>query len=348
MSDMNKVLDYQPINKKITVESWITWGEIQKIINTDNLSIKVMQSSNIFSVGGSLSSNIHGRDPRFGTIIDTIESFRLITAKGEILDISKEKNSELFWAVIWGFGLFGIVTDVTLLLTDNEIYQKYSKEINYKDYWEYINKNVVGNHELGLHYWRFSIVPWNNFLKEFFITDYIRVKDHEIDTALHSEKNILRNRFFFNISRDFQWAKFIRWELQKYLLDNPKKIEVISRNNAMNPPIKFISYYNKDRTDILQEYFVPVNNFTKFIDDLRSVMIENDVNLLSITTRYISKWEKVILNYNSTDMIAVVLYLNVWIDEASQDTVTNYTQELIDIVHKLKWRYYFSLSKLCY
>jgi FAD/FMN-containing dehydrogenase len=55
-----------------------------------------MQSSNIFSVGGSLSSNIHGRDPRFGTIVDTIESFRLITFEGKILEISRQENSELF------------------------------------------------------------------------------------------------------------------------------------------------------------------------------------------------------------------------------------------------------------
>ena len=86
MSDMKKILDYNPEEKKIRVESGITWWEIQKIINKDDLSIKVMQSSNIFSVGGSLSSNIHGRDPRFGTIVDTIESFRLITSVLGYLD----------------------------------------------------------------------------------------------------------------------------------------------------------------------------------------------------------------------------------------------------------------------
>jgi hypothetical protein len=79
----------------------------------------------------------------------------------------------------------------------------------------------------------------------------------------------------------------------------------------MNPPIKFISYYNENHTDILQEYFVPIENFTEFIDQLRNNIIQNDVNLLSVTTRYISKGDEVILNYNPSDMIAVVLYLNV-------------------------------------
>jgi FAD/FMN-containing dehydrogenase len=46
------------------------------------------------------------------------------------------------------------------------------------------------------------------------------------------------------------------------------------------------------------------------------------------------------LNYNPSDMIAVVLYLNVWLDRVSQEKITNYTQELINIVLELKGRYY--------
>ena len=191
-----------------------------------------------------------------------------------------------------------------------------------------------------MHYWRLSIAPWENFLKEFFITDYIQTEKNSIKNNLIEEKNILRNRFFFNISREFDWAKTLRWELQKYLIDNTETKEIITRNNAMNPPIKFISYYNENRTDILQEYFVPIENFTEFIDQLRNNIIQNDVNLLSVTTRYISKGDEVILNYNPGDMIAVVLYLNVWLDRVSQEKITNYTQELINIVQEFKGRYY--------
>jgi hypothetical protein len=36
----------------------------------------------------------------------------------------------------------------------------------------------------------------------------------------------------------------------------------------MNPPIEFISYYSEKDTDILQEYYIPVENFSEFIDDL--------------------------------------------------------------------------------
>lgn len=50
----------------IRVQSGATWAQIQDYINPYGLSIRVMQSSNIFTIGGSLSSNVHGRDLRHG------------------------------------------------------------------------------------------------------------------------------------------------------------------------------------------------------------------------------------------------------------------------------------------
>ena len=92
MGTYNKVLELDEDRKTITVQSGTTWKQIQNFINPYGLSIKVMQSSNIFTVGGSLSSNVHGRDPKYGTIIETIDSFRLLTADGHIKKVSRTEN----------------------------------------------------------------------------------------------------------------------------------------------------------------------------------------------------------------------------------------------------------------
>jgi hypothetical protein len=79
----------------------------------------------------------------------------------------------------------------------------------------------------------------------------------------------------------------------------------------MNPPIEFISYYSKKDTDILQEYYVPLENFSDFVDDLGKILSKNNVNLLSVTTRYVPKNTEIFLDYNPVDMVAIVLYFNV-------------------------------------
>src|SRR5437763_9354905 len=81
------------------------WGIAQKQTGADT-----------FTLGGSLSSNVHGRGLRMKPLISNIESFTLITADGKPLRCSREENSELFRLAIGGYGLFGLIDTVTLRL----------------------------------------------------------------------------------------------------------------------------------------------------------------------------------------------------------------------------------------
>jgi FAD/FMN-containing dehydrogenase len=81
------------------------WGIVQKQTGADRLT-----------VGGALASNIHGRGLRFPPIVADVESFVLVDAEGETRRCSRQENAELFRLAIGGYGLFGVVTSVTLRL----------------------------------------------------------------------------------------------------------------------------------------------------------------------------------------------------------------------------------------
>jgi FAD/FMN-containing dehydrogenase len=81
------------------------WGIAQKQTGADT-----------FTLGGSLSSNIHGRGLRMKPLISNIESFTLISADGKSIRCSRAQNSELFRLAIGGYGLFGFIDTVTLRL----------------------------------------------------------------------------------------------------------------------------------------------------------------------------------------------------------------------------------------
>lgn len=159
MKNYDKILDYNPNEKTITVQSGATWEDIQKKINPDYLSIRVMQSQNIFTVGGSISVNAHGRDIRYGSLIDNVESFRLLTPEAKIINVSRTENSKLFPLVIGGYGLFGIILDVTIHLTEDELYQIRSKSIDYQDYPDYFIEHVKENNDIRMHIARLSVAP---------------------------------------------------------------------------------------------------------------------------------------------------------------------------------------------
>lgn len=82
MTTYNKVIKILPEEKLITVQGGATWTDVQEAINPYQLSVKTIQTPNIFTIGDSMSVNVHGRDLRYGPIIESIRSFRLMNAEG--------------------------------------------------------------------------------------------------------------------------------------------------------------------------------------------------------------------------------------------------------------------------
>jgi FAD/FMN-containing dehydrogenase len=81
------------------------WGIAQKQTGADT-----------FTLGGSLSSNVHGRGLAMKPLISNIESFTLINADGKSIRCSRDENNELFRVAIGGYGLFGLIDRITLRL----------------------------------------------------------------------------------------------------------------------------------------------------------------------------------------------------------------------------------------
>lgn len=81
------------------------WGIAQKQTGADT-----------FTLGGSFSSNVHGRGLAMKPLISNVESFTVVNADGKTVLCSRDQHSELFRAAIGGYGLFGFIDTVTLRL----------------------------------------------------------------------------------------------------------------------------------------------------------------------------------------------------------------------------------------
>lgn len=81
------------------------WGIRQKQTGADRLTL-----------GGSLAANVHGRGLRLPPIVGDVESFTLIGPDATARTCSRVENVDLFRLAIGGYGLFGVIADVTLRL----------------------------------------------------------------------------------------------------------------------------------------------------------------------------------------------------------------------------------------
>ena len=347
MKDFNQMLDLDEKKKQLTVESGATWDQVQRYIEPHSLAVKVMQSSYVFTIGGTLSANAHGRDLDKTSVVDTVVSFRLLKADGTIVNVSRTENSELFKLVIGGYGLFGVILDATLQLTDDVVYKHRSVTLDYKDFPAYFDKNLKHDPTIGLMLVRPSIDPRSDkFLREMVVSTW--VKSDEDPPGIHDlgeEKNVLRDKFFFGLSRKFDWAKELRWYLQKKFIEQGGS-DVVSRNNAMRPPetpLEFLDYYSKSDTDIIQEYFIPERNFVSFMDSFRKILQDGHMDVVSSTIRFVKANDSVYLSYlPKEDGFAIIQMSNVGLSKEAQEHTRDVTRQLVDAAIKNEGAYYLT------
>lgn len=326
----NKILSLDETSKILTVQSGATWSDIQRFLNPRGLAVLAMQGPNVFTVGGSMSVNAHGWDMRHGPVASSVQWFRVLLADGSIQRCSREENAELFHLVLGGYGLFGVILEVGLRVTDNSGYTASVSELDFSQLPAYFETQIRSSPEVELGEADLSISPGSLLRDAVGITYRKEGGNTKRTDLLQDEQYTFRDKYFFDLSRQYDWGKRLRWSLQKRL-EYPSTDSVRTRNNIFRSPIRRIQYYSPNDTDILQEYFVPPQHFASFVNGLRDIIEKRRANLLDATVRYVESNDDAFLNYASQRMLAVVLYVNVKTSVKGLSDSSKMTREIIDL-----------------
>ncbi len=120
---LNRVISFDRERGLIEAEAGIQWPElIRNYLEAQRDTVRPwgiaqkQTGADTFTLGGSLSSNVHGRGLVMKPVISNVEAFTLINGDGKMVRCSRTENAELFRLVIGGYGLFGMMNTVTLRL----------------------------------------------------------------------------------------------------------------------------------------------------------------------------------------------------------------------------------------
>jgi FAD/FMN-containing dehydrogenase len=349
MRDFNQ-LRLDKSSNTLNAQTGATWQQIQYFLDPQAMAVEAMQSINIFTVGGSMSVNAHGIAHRPGPMASTVRSFRIMLGNGEIKNASPEENPELFRLALGGYGLFGVLLDVDLRVVKNEAYERSTKYMGYKDVTEFYNREIANNDDVGLFYGRLSVSP-ASYLKEAAVHVYKKTEFTDPLPPLQEPKHDWVSRLVINFSKTGSFGRRIRWALEKHAeaglhqcisrnqAMNADNSCLVTRNQEMDDSMKYLKNRLRD-TDILQEYFVPPEKMSEFIDGLRGVVRRNGANLLNVTLRIVHKDTVTALPYAKKDMFAFVLYFNQKLNENDAAILQRTTTDLIDLTIGLKGTYY--------
>ena len=172
------VLDGRYIN----ISAHATWKDLITILGANDssgpgLAPSIMQDVSVFTIAGTLSANAMGRDPNFGPVIESVQSFTLLKADGEVIECSRQRNNDCFEAVIGGYGSFGVILDAKVMLVPDVEIQSVRMRLSNDDYADHLRTNVVGIEQLDKHYGTIEIEYGRAFVN---VQEYYKVEGDEI------------------------------------------------------------------------------------------------------------------------------------------------------------------------
>jgi FAD/FMN-containing dehydrogenase len=336
--------------RTVTVQPGATWHAIQDMLHP-RFAVRAMQSTDIFTVGGSISVNAHGMDHQAGAMMKSIKSMRIMMADGSLRTVSPTQDKELFDLVVGGYGLFGVIVEAELHINDNTVYATGRQVLETKTFPTLFADKIEKDTDIGLMYGHLSTAP-SSFLRDMLLYTYTKVDDSDVQRQPLGEVGGTKlRRLTINLSKQGPLFQELKWFSEKHI-EHRMEACTVARTNAMasgeaclvsrnDPMHDSVAYLRNalDDTDILHEYFIPRSQFTAFVDGLRKVLTDNKTNVLNASVRIVHQ-ENNFLTYAPEPAFSVVLYINQGTSDDDDRRMKKVTGELIDLTTAHKGRFF--------
>lgn len=301
-----------------------------------------------FTIGGSLSANIHGRGLRMGPFVSDIEALTLVDARGDLVSCSRERNGELFRLAIGGYGLFGTVATVTLRLVPR---RKLRRDVVLLDAGELMpafDERIRAGFLYGD--FQFAIDPRSrDFLRRGVFSCYQPVAD---DTApppdgqlelreadwralvalAHSDKPRAFERyaaFYLSTSGQTYWSDM--HQLSVYLDGYHGELD---RSQGTGPA-----------TEAITELYVPRASLADFLSDARALFRAGGAEVIYGTIRLIERDDETALAWARESWACVVFNLHTPHDGAGRARSAWTFRRLVDLAVRQGGSFYLTYGR---
>jgi len=355
MSAMNDVLEFDRENGIVTVEAGIQWPElIEYLVLSQNGSrnqwgiTQKQTGADRLSIGGALSSNIHGRGLLLQPMVQDVESFRIINAEGKKINVSREENAELFGLVIGGYGLFGVITEVDLRLSPRQKLKRHVEIINLSDFSAKTSQRIDDGYLYG------DLQFKTDEAAEDFLTRgvYSFYKPVPLDTPIpQQQRKITSDKWKELLALAHSDKAQVFEDYTNYYLSTSGQIYWTDTHQLGYYDENYEAYLEKTLPDyklgslMISEVYVPRDKIHDFMTDLSASNEEQQLDIIYGTIRLIKADTETFLPWAKQDYACIVFNLRVEHSELGLEKARSDFQLLIDLALNYDGSYFLTYHR---
>jgi FAD/FMN-containing dehydrogenase len=285
------------------------------------------------TLGGAVAANMHGRTLTAQPFVADIEGLEVVTASGDRVRCSREENPALFRHVVGGYGLFGVVTAVTLRLVPRVKVERCVARLEIEELIDAFDERIARGHLYGD--FQFATAPHSaDFLRTGVLSSYRpiepdrRIPDDQRRLSQSDWNELLR---LAHTDKRAAFQKFIEFYLatngQVYWSDTHQlNLYLEEYHGALDHRLGAAVR----GSEMITELFVPRDRLVPFMNDVRRDFRLHGVDFIYGTIRLIEAEQDSALPWARQNWACVVFNLHV--DHRSEDVAraAEHFRRLID------------------
>lgn len=349
MRCMDRVIALDDVNGTVEVEAGIQWPALIDYLEQagGRWSIRQKQTgADTLSLGGCLSSNIHGRGLRMRPFISDVEAFTLIDAQGVQRHCSREHDALLFALAIGGYGLFGVIASVTLRLMPRRKMRRDVTLLHLDDLLSAFDQRIASGYEYGD--FQFAIDPDSAaFMQSGVFSCYVPVDQ---DTAMGGDDKELSEQDWRSLlllahthkttAFDCYAEHYLATDGQIYWSDRLQQSTYLDGYH-----LQINDALNHCGSEMIGEIYVPRQRFVDFMQEAAADFRRNSVDLIYGTVRLIERDAESFMPWAQQDYVCIIFNLHTPHTELGIEATAQTFRRLIDMAIARGGSYYLTYSK---
>lgn len=128
LKPMDEIVALDQQARTVTVDAGMTYGQLGPLIDAQGFALHNLASLPHISIAGACSTATHGSGEKNGNLATAVSGMELVTASGDVVHLSRQKDGETFHGAVVGLGALGVITKVTLDIEPSYRMQQYVYE----------------------------------------------------------------------------------------------------------------------------------------------------------------------------------------------------------------------------